>query len=90
MSTSGVAARCAVPTAPSADMQLVTGTEHDQRVVAVKPRGSGSEIALVPCPDERCRLRRPPTRISAAPESSPILRRDGCAEQERAERGLQR
>ena len=33
---------------PSArDVQLVTGTEDRQRVVSVKPRGAGSEIALV-------------------------------------------
>jgi hypothetical protein len=35
------------PDSSEQDVQLVTGTEHDQRVVAVKPRGSGSEIALV-------------------------------------------
>jgi hypothetical protein len=29
------------------DLQLVTGTRNNQRIVAVKPRGSGSEIALV-------------------------------------------
>lgn len=33
---------------PSSDeVQLVTGTEDRQRVVAVKPRGSGSELSLV-------------------------------------------
>lgn len=33
---------------PSArDVQLVTGSEDRQRVVSVKPRGTGSEIALV-------------------------------------------
>jgi hypothetical protein len=31
----------------SSDVQLVTGTEERQRVVAVKPRGSGSEFSLV-------------------------------------------
>jgi hypothetical protein len=31
----------------SDDVQLVTGTEDRQRVVAVKPRGSGSEFSLV-------------------------------------------
>jgi hypothetical protein len=31
----------------SRDIQLLTGTEERQRVVSVKPRGSGSEIALV-------------------------------------------
>jgi hypothetical protein len=31
----------------SPDVQLLTGTEERQRVVSVKPRGSGSEIALV-------------------------------------------
>ena len=31
----------------SNDVQLVTGTEERQRVVAVKPRGSGSEFSLV-------------------------------------------
>jgi hypothetical protein len=31
----------------SPDVQLLTGTEDRQRVVSVKPRGSGSEIALV-------------------------------------------
>lgn len=29
------------------DTQLVVGTEADQRIVAVKPRGAGSEFALV-------------------------------------------
>jgi hypothetical protein len=29
------------------DVQLVTGTKNNQRIVAVKPRGTGSEIALV-------------------------------------------
>ncbi len=29
------------------DVQLVTGTKNNQRIVAVAPRGSGSEIALV-------------------------------------------
>ena len=31
----------------SADVQLVTGTEDRQRIVAVKPRGTGSEFSLV-------------------------------------------
>jgi hypothetical protein len=31
----------------SRDVQLVTGTEDRQRVVAVKPRGTGSEFSLV-------------------------------------------
>jgi hypothetical protein len=31
----------------SRDVQLLTGSEDRQRVVSVKPRGSGSEIALV-------------------------------------------
>ena len=31
----------------SPDVQLMTGTEDRQRVVSVKPRGSGSEFALV-------------------------------------------
>ena len=31
----------------SRDVQLVTGTEERQRVVSVKPRGNGSEFALV-------------------------------------------
>jgi hypothetical protein len=31
----------------SRDIQLVTGTEERQRIVVVKPRGSGSEFALV-------------------------------------------
>ena len=31
----------------SRDVQLLTGTEDRQRVVSVKPRGGGSEIALV-------------------------------------------
>ena len=31
----------------SRDVQLLTGTEERQRVVSVKPRGGGSEIALV-------------------------------------------
>src|SRR5262245_36170157 len=31
----------------SRDVQLVTGTEEQQRVVAVKPRGAGSEFSLV-------------------------------------------
>ena len=31
----------------SRDVQLLTGTEDRQRVVSVKPRGSGSEFALV-------------------------------------------
>ena len=31
----------------SSDVQLLTGTEDRQRVVSVKPRGGGSEIALV-------------------------------------------
>ena len=31
----------------SRDVQLVTGTEERQRIVAVKPRGSGTEFALV-------------------------------------------
>lgn len=31
----------------SNDVQLVTGTEERQRVVAVKPRGTGSEFSLV-------------------------------------------
>jgi len=31
----------------SSDVQLVTGTEERQRVVAVKPRGAGSEFSLV-------------------------------------------
>ena len=31
----------------STDVQLVTGTEESQRVVAVKPRGVGSEFSLV-------------------------------------------
>ena len=31
----------------SHDVQLVTGTEDRQRVVAVKPRGNGTEFALV-------------------------------------------
>lgn len=31
----------------SNDVQLVTGTEDRQRVVAVKPRGAGSEFSLV-------------------------------------------
>lgn len=29
------------------ELQLVAGTRNNQRIVAVKPRGSGSEIALV-------------------------------------------
>jgi hypothetical protein len=33
--------------ASSPDVQLVTGTEERQRVVSVKPRGDGSEFALV-------------------------------------------
>jgi hypothetical protein len=28
-------------------VQLATGTEDDQRIVAVKPRGNGSEFAVV-------------------------------------------
>jgi hypothetical protein len=31
----------------SRDVQLLTGTEEQQRVVAVKPRGTGSEFSLV-------------------------------------------
>jgi hypothetical protein len=31
----------------SRDVQLVTGTEERQRIVAVKPRGSGTEFSLV-------------------------------------------
>ncbi len=31
----------------SRDVQLVTGTEERQRVVSVKPRGNGSEFALI-------------------------------------------
>lgn len=31
----------------SRDIQLVTGTEDRQRIVAVKPRGTGTEFALV-------------------------------------------
>jgi hypothetical protein len=31
----------------SSDVQLVTGTEERQRVVAVKPRGTGTEFSLV-------------------------------------------
>jgi hypothetical protein len=31
----------------SPDVQLLTGTEEQQRVVAVKPRGTGSEFSLV-------------------------------------------
>ena len=34
-------------TSSSNDVQLVTGTEERQRVVAVKPRGSGAEFSLV-------------------------------------------
>jgi hypothetical protein len=33
--------------ASARDVQLMTGTEDRQRVVSVKPRGAGSEIALV-------------------------------------------
>jgi hypothetical protein len=33
--------------ASSDDVQLLTGTEERQRVVAVKPRGTGSEFSLV-------------------------------------------
>lgn len=35
------------PSAFGRDVQLVTGTKNDQRIVAVAPKGSGSEIGLV-------------------------------------------
>jgi hypothetical protein len=35
------------PKSGSDDVQLVTGTQDDQRIVAVKPRGAGAEFALV-------------------------------------------
>jgi hypothetical protein len=35
------------PEPASDEVQLVTGTEGDQRIVAVKPRGAGSEFAVV-------------------------------------------
>ena len=35
------------PDPDSAEVQLVTGSEDDQRIVAVKPRGTGAEFAVV-------------------------------------------
>lgn len=38
---------CRESRSSSAEVQLVTGTEERQRIVSVKPRGNGSEFALV-------------------------------------------